>query len=293
MSTTLNGHAAWHIARQEWGSAAALLEEALTLRTQLIAEDPQNVEYGRLRANTVMNQGAVFRNTEQVGEAIRCFSAAQTAYESLLMQPMDDDQSALVRRDLAKACYNLANAAFDANHEDFTARLSEHLNRAIELFTELCEEFPDSYGDRRRLILCQQLLAETALVRTEALAAIDEALHGMRVLMAQNPAVPQLSAERQQLALAKVDVLLDLQEFDAALQLLDSESQRGDGEPRQRLIIRAEAALLCRQLRRDDAAPRLTAVTDQLETLLAKSAEDEQLQLLLEDVRLATESLSP
>ncbi|MCR9198544.1 MAG: serine/threonine-protein kinase [Planctomycetaceae bacterium] len=293
LSTTLNGHAALHIAKGEWTVATSLLQEALALRTRLVERDEHNVEYGRLRANTVMNQGAVFRNTEDVNQAIDCFSTARKAYEALLTLPMSDEQSALVRRDLAKACYNLANAAFDANHEDITSQLPDYLNRAIELFTQLCDEFPDSYGDRRRLILCQQLQAETAIVRTDAMLAIEAAQRSMETLIAQNPAVPQLLEERQQLVLAKVDVLLDLQEFDAAIALLDAQAQQGDGDPQQRLIMRCEAALLCCQLRRDDAASRLAAVTDQLKTAVAKSADDEQLQMLLEDVQQAVASLSP
>lgn len=293
LSTTLNGHAALQISRQQWTAATPLLQEALKLRTRLVAQDSHNVEYGRLRANTVMNQGAVWRNTAEVNQAIACFSTAEAAYESLLSLPMNDEQSALVRRDLAKACYNLANAAFDANHEDITAKLPDYLNRAIELFTQLCDEFPDSYGDRRRLILCQQLQAETAIVRTDALQAIEAAQRSMQMLIAQNPAVPQLMEESQQLALAKVDILLDLQEFDAAIALLDAQGQSGDGDPHLRLVMRSEAALLCCQLRRDDAASRLAAVTDQLLSAVAKSADDEQLQMLLEDVRAATASLSP
>ena len=293
LSRTLNGFGGLMIERQDWSFAAELLQQARDAREELVQREPANSEFARLCANTIMNLGAVARNEGESAAAYRLFDTARAQHESLLQASLSGEERVLIRRDLGKAYYNLANAAFDANHEDLTSQLDSHLNHAIDIFSELCDERPDSYGDRRRLILCQQLLAETAVDRTAALSAIESALQTMDTLIAQNPAVPGLMAEWQQLTLARTDVLLDLQQYESALAVLDEAGERTDGDSRVRLVMRCEAALLCFQLRRDDAASRLSAATDELRLALANSAGDSELQQLSDDVRAATEALTP
>lgn len=295
LSTSLNGYGAFLISQQNWDKADQFLNKAVTLREQLQTEAPNNTEFRRLRANTIMNLGAVARNQQDYPAARQCFQTAQQAQQELLdAKNLTSRQRTLVTRDLAKAHYNLANVAFDENHEESMAEMPRHLATAARLFQQLCNEFPDNYGDQRRLIICQQLQAETSIIRTESITFIDAAIQTIDVLIAQNPSVPSLQAERQQLMLAKIDALLDLQEFDLALQLLDTGAKaQGTGESRVAAIMSAEAALLCKQLNTQDSTSRLAAAKGRLLAELAKSADDEELQLLLEDVEAATDALSP
>ncbi|MEQ9410438.1 MAG: protein kinase [Fuerstiella sp.] len=308
LSTTWNALGAFSISQQRWDDAADFLRHAGTLRDELVREVPTDPELRRLRANTIMNLGAVQRNLDDVPGALDLFEEAVALQRSVLTEGTTDiETTRRLQRDLGMALYNTANAALDSQQTSLQSDILDPLNSAIHLFQQLLTEEPDSYSDRRRLILCRQLLAEATVDPTQAAGAAEAAAADMESLIAQNPAVPALIGEWAQLRLLAGRLYneayrsdLAFGQFDAVVTVLHADetpdeepdhNQRPDQQQasqRQRArvlaVATAELALAAAQLARADAPERLRQARQLLQQRLAQTAADPEFADLLQQV---------
>ena len=110
----------------------------------------------------------------------------------------------MLRRDLAKGWYNLANVAIDQNDAE---GVNDNVNLAIAQLQELLSETPDDLRDRLLLAFCYRLKADLAAelisVDGSKLADSIEAYNKARLLMLdlseRSPAVHRYRVELGQL----------------------------------------------------------------------------------------------
>lgn len=293
LSSTYNAIGSLHLAQRRWDDAANALLRALDLRAALVDESPSVAELKRLYANTIMNLGAVHRNRLELIDALNRFREASGLQRELLAAAaLDSETARLVRRDFGMALFNSANAAFDIESTDINTEVLPPLEEAISLFQALLKEQPDSYTDRRRLVLCRQVQAEAHRGTIAAADAAVEAANEMQQLVAGNPAVPELVRECVQLQLLSGRLYgecgrhkASLFWFDGVVKLLTERPEKIYGDsPRDLAVATAEAALVAVQITAPDAVERLTEGKEVLQRTLAESAGDQEIAKLLREV---------
>ena len=300
LSSTWNATGSLYLAQHQWADAADALLRALELREQLVSESPLDAELKRLHSNTIMNLGAVHRNRGELMDALNAFKKAGGLQRQLLKAgSLEKKTERLVRRGLGMAWYNSANASFDMQAADIQDNVLVPLNEAVSLFSGLLEEQPNSYTDKRRLILCRQLQAEADPDVEKAAHSAAEAANEMRQLVSENPAVPSLTREWVQLQLLSGRLFTDsgmsqnaLLQFEAVISMLNPRlGKLYEDSPRDRGIVTAEAALAAMQMSSPDVVQRLNHGRQLLRRTLIQSTDDEECLKLLELVESALVSV--
>ena len=284
LSNVRNARGSLLLTEGQWDNAAAEIRMALDIRSLLAHRSPSNAEIQRLLANTRMNLGAVHRNRGEFNDALEAFQQAAAAQETLLAGGrLNERMERLVMRDRGMALYNAANAEFDALRAADLTHVRQLLRDAEAIFHQLLKTEPDSYSDRRRVILCRQLLAEFEADPVQAVVHADEAGREMKKLVLENPALPALASEWAQLRILAGRLCLEAGQVARAIGYFDSVSTTGQivVSARDSATAAAEAALCAVDAATEDSAERLAAATQLLQQCLAKNAADEELQELL------------
>jgi tetratricopeptide (TPR) repeat protein len=162
---------------------------ASDIRQRLVSAYPQEIEYQRKLANTIMNLGVMERQQGNLEPAREHFQQAQSRRREIL----DRDASATkVRRDLAMGCFNLANL-----HSGDLETAQTDFDDAIELFAQVRKENPKDLMIPYYLAICYRMrgaLKEDNNLRTAAAEDYQLALTRMEQLARENPAVPEFRA---------------------------------------------------------------------------------------------------
>lgn len=288
ISSVWNAWGALAVARRNWQDADARFIEAIQIRNKILKDVTMNgttaerQEVQRLRANTIMNLGAVARNTERFDRALEMFSDAAELQSELMMEQSTASFLRRVRRGRAMALYNMSNAILDSRNEEKVALVRGYLVEAAELFEELCREVPDSYSYRHQLIWIQELLCEESESAEEALPLVERAVEGMEKLIQDNPAVPSLVDEWRQLKLAHARVLYRFEEDDRAMDAFAAIEQSvpvGEAAKHEVVCLAiAQRAVLAYDLMLPDADDLLRRAEATLKEFVAKSAHHSEIE---------------
>lgn len=291
LSSTWNALGGLHLGNRDLEKAGDAFLRALEIREQLHVENPDDAEVCRLLANTRMNLGAVFRHRNHLTDAKEWFRKAADLQKTLAdREKIPAATLRLVQRDHGMALYNYANVSLDETEFNLESDVLDPLNQAAQLFSTLLKMHPDSYSDRRRLILCRQLQAEAQSDRKAGAAAAADAAMQMRRLINENPDVPSLNDEWVQLQFLTGRILIKTGDDSGAVAAFDeilTHTERLPQSDRDTSIASAEIALCLNRMSAAESGEKLKAADDMLTQQLAESADDERLNSLWKQVRAA------
>lgn len=301
LATTLNAIGTLHLKQQNEEASAAALFAALELREQLAHDHASDPDCQRLCANTFMNLGALQQQRFVLDDAARYYEKAIEIHRNLLGRiRVTGRQQTLVQRDLAKALYNLTNAAWDNPENAASPALLSQLDDAVQLFRDILKRQPESYTDRRLLTYCFQLRSDIEFDNdpAAALRSIVLAIEETSILIAENSRIPQLKIELSRLHVHQ-GRLLALEErhaesaaaFENAVDsVADAALDDSPGILRQRAISTGEWALSNAQINQDVAAAAgLQNALELLKRQLADSAGDAEIADLLDELNAQVE----
>jgi eukaryotic-like serine/threonine-protein kinase len=303
LSLTLNAIGTFRLRQQQWDDARNYFEQALRIRDRLVIDRPDHLEFHRLRANTVMNLGAVERNVGLPNAAISRFRTAAELHREVLAQLSPGDTLQIrIQRELAKALFNLANAAIDAAIDPESSAqqdVHESLIEATRLFEDVLTQEPDSYPDRRRYALCLQLRVEWEDDPAAAALLAEQATEQLQRLVAENRRVPELVVELAQVELLSGRLAVDGDQYARARVLFSSAWDRlaklpsGASVKRDRdmAVLKAERALAETALGSASSSDTTREALAEIRKQLALSAGDEELLDLQRQILQARQNL--
>lgn len=299
LSSTWNALGGVFLASEQWAQAADAFLRALEIRTALQTADPANPDISRLVANTHMNLGAVHRHHRHFVDAREAFRLAADIQKSILEdRSLTKAMRRLVTRDHGMALYNLANVGLDMKGVDLKNEITAALNDAAGHFQTLLTEEPDSYADRRRLILCRQLQAESQADEPSGAESAEQASVQMMQLVRENPKVPSLFDEWVQMRILTGRLLVRGGKIAEAAHVFQDAlaeiSLRREGSTEvpsaDECVLAAENALCLATMDDPNAIPELREAQACLQQTSANAADDRGLRDLETRIRQALDS---
>lgn len=163
-------------------------ESARQIRKVLADAAPDNVEFQRQLANTLMNLGTLYRARQETDKALGFYTEAQEVRNSGIRNSKDADLFKL-RRDLAKGNYNLANLV--AGQQNVEAA-KQYYESAVNDFESLLSRRAGDLGLQNLLsISCRRLGdMQVASEPQKAQALYEKALNIIQPLARLNSDVP-------------------------------------------------------------------------------------------------------
>ena len=262
---TINALGRAHQNLQQPELARKFFNEAVQIRQSLAERRPNDVEAGRTYASSLMNLALL---DLAAGKAAAALPQLEQAQSIRLAHRHGAETPALLVRDIGMGYFNLAQAYLA---EGQLPAAKSNLADAIATFTTIADETPEDFENRRRLALCQRMLADVEASSgnaEEAVAAFEQARQTMQELTDRNPSVPEYAAD-----LAGIEMNLGLQlnadgeaagalaSMSAAVDRLRALNVAGAASPRQRadlgVALRAAGELLSKLERIDEARKQL------------------------------------
>ena len=182
---------------------------AVQLRERLCDAEPDNVDFQRWLANSVMNVGLVKKDSEQFVEARRQFVAAQDIRLPLLNENPDD---LVLHRDVGRGYYALAQLALQLalqSEPPDQVRLTEarqHLEKAVTAFQHVRQREAADLNNQLSLSLCLRALADVLSEldqKNEAFQSYRQALSIIEPLAMANPDVVGYQARLAEVYLSR------------------------------------------------------------------------------------------
>ncbi|MCI0607133.1 protein kinase [bacterium] len=193
--------------------------KSLAIRETLSNAQPDNIEWGRERAESHERIGNIFRTSGDVKEADQSYHRAIGILQNLSVKMPRDQQT---RRNLAKLFYHVANLrgmARGPNLGDITGSIDYH-QRAIKIREALCAEEPnnlmlrvelqDSHGSLSDIFLSIWKLAEAkshvyrAIALAESLVQAEpRSLKAQQILMGAQDSLGRLLQSKGELMKAQ------------------------------------------------------------------------------------------
>jgi hypothetical protein len=138
--------------------ALELYSTAHQVRQRLAENDPQNLEFQRVLANSIMNIGLVHKDQGDLAEALQWQSDAQNMRRQLLAESQPNQSGwTELQRDRAKANYNLAVLERERGER---AAAIEYAQTARDNFQQLVSDLYGSDEDSYYLARCHHLLGQ-------------------------------------------------------------------------------------------------------------------------------------
>jgi len=185
--------------RLETEDSLRMFGESRSLREQLVALEPDNVEFRRLSANSLMNIGRARVQAENVArQGIEEMQTAQDLRRALLEK---NPLLVKVRRDLAMGWFLLGTTAIDADNFDVAVT---HLQAAVSEFEALHQRDPRSLNFKYYLGESNRVLGGVLghLGRyNDSVKAYEAATVPIRSLVNGNPDVSQYREELLELTM--------------------------------------------------------------------------------------------
>ena len=200
---TINALGRAHQNLQQPELARKFFNEAVQIRQSLAERRPNDVEAGRTCASSLMNLALL---DLAAGKAAAALPQLERAQSIRLAHRHGAETPALLVRDMGMGYFNLAQAYLA---EGQLPAAKSNLADAIATFTAIADETPEDFENRRRLALCQRMLADVEASSgnaEEAVAAFEQARQTMQELTDRNPSVPEYAAD-----LAGIEMNLGLQ----------------------------------------------------------------------------------
>ncbi len=191
LATTWNARGNALARRERFAEASQAYHEALRLRRRLVSLAPEQAEFGRHLANTMMNLGLLARG-DDFGQAAEWMGKAQDLRRELRAK-FPSHRMLLV--DLGKGSYNLAMLAEQTGHLE---QAIEHLRLAVTFFDQTLQAEPQDQAGRLRLALSHRRLGEWLSAQghpEEADGHFRASQTEAHKLASQNPQVLEYQAE--------------------------------------------------------------------------------------------------
>ncbi len=180
-------------------------EQAETVRRKLVEQHPENVEYVRTLANTMMNRGSIDAARGNAKPAVERWQQAQQMRTTRLSTGDDD---AKLRADAGKGDFNLGRFYLDQGDNDAARR---HLTLAVEAFERTRQQAPDDLESQYLLAVSYRTLGDlqpTDAGLDAALALYDKAYELLAMLSLRNPTVPVYKSDLAAMQINVAEMLL-------------------------------------------------------------------------------------
>ena len=145
---------------QRYDEALPPYQQAREICQRLANAAPQDIEYRRMLANTIMNIGLVEKDLGHWDEAAKQLQAAQDIRQALVVSGGDLPK---LQRDFAMGYYNEANLDLQRRH---VAAAQKNFEESIALFERLVRRDPHDLNLQYQLAICYRLLGDV-LARTK------------------------------------------------------------------------------------------------------------------------------
>jgi eukaryotic-like serine/threonine-protein kinase len=276
---------------QRFEESLAYYAQAQQVRQQLVDDEPDNIEFLRTLANTVMNQGTIAVMQGDDDRGVELWNQAQ-ALRLARLAPGDAAHKLLLR-DVGLGNFNLGLFQLELDHFD---EAETRLLDAVEVFEQVVDGSPNDLDSQYRLALAYRTLGDiqpTDDGMDRAVAYYDRAFELLRGLSLRNPEVPNYKANLGSMQLMVADLKLAFGQQAAALDAIDRAI-----EPLQQLVEQFPDIVLYRRdlavarrirggiLTQAAATPEqhaeavreLTLASDELEQLARQTPADEDFQ---------------
>jgi tetratricopeptide (TPR) repeat protein/tRNA A-37 threonylcarbamoyl transferase component Bud32 len=264
---------------QRYKESEEYYAQAESVRSELVKEHPDNAEYVRTLANTMMNRGGVEAAAGQ-GEAglARLEKAQELRTQHLSMGVVDSK----LRADAGKGDFNLGRHHLNSGD---VPTAEKHLRAAAEQFERVRESDPDDLESQHQLALAYRTLGDLQGEEGQidaAQAYYAKAFELLTTLNLRNPRVADYKATLGAMQTSAAELLLSADQPDDALAAIE----KAVG-PLDELVAQNPAVLLyARDLAvalRVRAATMLKLENPALATADARRAVDILMQLTAED----------
>jgi tetratricopeptide (TPR) repeat protein len=200
LGDTLNALGNLMKALKRYDEADNEYQQAIELRQRLVELDPNQPDYVRMLANTIMNAGLLEKDRglhrQKLGEdgevyfqrARAKIEDAQILRRKLLGRPGDDELK--TKRDLAFGHFNLAGFVLSPPG---SVEGQQNARKAIDYFEQVFAQASRDLNLQQRLIQSYRLAAEHAKMAMDSEQAqmwLDKAQERAEVLATSNPSVP-------------------------------------------------------------------------------------------------------
>jgi eukaryotic-like serine/threonine-protein kinase len=249
-------------------------EKAEAARQKLVADHPDNVEYVRTLANTIMNRGSISDARGDAPTAVKRWQQAQQLRTSRLAS---GKASPKLRADAGKGAYNLGKRFLD---EGKLEEARKHLIEAVASFEEVRKQAPDDLDSQYSLALSYRKLGD---LQTEGATTIASA--------AQPQAPPPETSPPDDSEQSPPDALPAMPFYDKAAELLATLSLRNPTVSAYQSDfsgIQIDAAqMLLDGGEPEKARAAIDQATSALNDLLQRSPDDPDLALHQRDLAVA------
>ncbi len=193
-------------------------QQAIEQREKLATAQPDNAEYGRTLASSMMNVGWVHLRKNELEQSIEFFNRAQTI--RLAHVETVEKADLKMQRDLGKGYYSLSLAQLSFGEVGLA---ESNLLTAIDLFKRLLESDPQDMENQRRLGISYRMLGDVLAgggLGGEAITAYQQALETLQSLCERNPDVPEYAADLAGVLMNLGHQFQQAEKFDAALETM-------------------------------------------------------------------------
>ncbi|QDS99846.1 serine/threonine-protein kinase [Adhaeretor mobilis] len=216
---TLNAKATSLLKLSQIEQARSYFMQARVIRQQLLARFPENVEYLRTLANSIMNMGTMKLGEGDQAAGLTLLDEAQTMREERLNT---ESSNAKLLSDAGKGSYNLGR--LHGEMEEYESAFQHYL-QAVKYFEMLGELDLNDMDAQFNLAICyrtlgdQQDLAEAEQV-TQADAYYEKAVSLLNRLAIRNPQEPRYKANLATTEINRAWMLVDSGNSEAAIKPL-------------------------------------------------------------------------
>ncbi|WP_339744422.1 protein kinase [uncultured Rubinisphaera sp.] len=214
LSNIQNAIASQLTKEQKWKEAEESFKNATSLRQQLVDEFPENTEYQRKLANTLMNFGLVEMKTGSPEKALESVGKSQTVRESSLKQ---DAENVLILRDFAMGYFNQAMLQLEQKQ---VATAVESLQNAADVFAKVVAKQPQDFRIQLRLAQTKSWLSELLWFQKQqqqAKVLNEESRKLLEMLVMSNPDVAEYHSALARLLMNRARWHQQSNETDAAV----------------------------------------------------------------------------
>ena len=198
---------------QRWDDSREYYEQAKAVRQKLAEEHPENSEFARTLANTIMNLGTI----EAVrGNSKLAFERWEGAQELRTKHLSAGEEDVKLRADAGKGDFNLG--LFHLNEGD-VATAEVHLTQAVASFERVRQRAPDDLQSQFRLAETYRTLGDLQADAENVAAAQDFYNNAFELLTTLNLRNPQVADYKATLGSMQISV--------AELLLVDGQNAEG------------------------------------------------------------------
>jgi serine/threonine protein kinase/tetratricopeptide (TPR) repeat protein len=283
---------------QRYDDSKRFYDRAEKVRQKLVDDHPENAEYVRTLANTIMNRGVIEGVSGDAKLSVKLSQKAQQLRTQRLASGQEDSK---LRADTGKGDFNLGNFYLEQGD---APTAEKHLKDAVASFERVREKAPDDLDSQYLLAQCYRMLGDMqadAGQNDAAQAYYVKAFELLTTLNLRNPQVVKYKATLGAMETSAAELLLDAKKPAEALDAIEkaiaplTELVTENAEVRlyQRdlaVALRVRAEIHLQQEARPAAASDATRAVEMLESLVAADPTDDDYAAQLEAAKTTREA---